>query len=323
MLGRGLAAAFASRDAAAFAALFASTPTSQALAERLWGNWTAMGVSQIRPNVVGFGLWWRLNSERGDSLDDLTIVTAGDRIAQIVPEQPPAPLWLIERIGVRAITGATALAAATLPVPDVTRWVDAAAEAEDIVNDAELGPLAAQGDAVLRLSLPSSPDAYRQAVGLPAADAAATQAVTILNPRASNPRIIVNPATTGSLDDRARRTLLVHEGVHAFTRSALSTAPLWTTEGLAESIAQASDPATRARNRQLAIAAPAPSSLPTVDDLNGPDALTAYALAVVAVDGAIHRWGRPAMMGWMADWSAPDRPSDDELTAAYRAALGR
>ncbi|MFP5416606.1 MAG: hypothetical protein ACLGHZ_06970, partial [Actinomycetes bacterium] len=55
--------------------------------------------------------------------------------------------------------------------------------------------------------------------------------------------------------------------------------------------------------------------------LRGSEALTAYALAAVAVEACFQGWGRAESLAWMAAWSSEDRPPEADLTAAYLARL--
>ena len=86
---------------------------------------------------------------------------------------------------------------------------------------------------------------------------------------------------------------------------------------MAELVAEASSDSTRRTNRALARSLPEPTSLPTPDELWGPGAAAHYARASFAVAAAQERWGRDAVMRWFVDWSAPGRPSDEDLTRTY------
>jgi hypothetical protein len=315
-----LAAALSARDRAGFVGAFASTTAAQALAGLLWDNFVALGVTDLTAPAPGrLRARWAVPGERSVAEEEAALTFAGPQIADAVAAGPTAPLWLLQPLTVRSARGAACVAAPGTPEADA--WLDAAGDAVAIVAKAGLGEAAAAWDGVLVIELPTEASSFARATGLTLSTASATQAVTVMATAASAPRVVGNPGATASLDPVGLRTLLVHEGVHVATRSAVSSAPLWAVEGIAEAVAAASDETTRARNLGLVRATTRPTALPTQADLNGPAADTAYALASVAVDAAIARWGRATFTGWLADWRTTSRPSDADLTSAYLAAL--
>lgn len=317
-LAADLAAALARGDQQAFVACFggSAAPT----AERLWANWA--GLAAVEPRWEGSALRvsWRAPGERHAAEETLGVALDGGRIGALSPTGP-APLWLPERLAVRSAPGAALLAAAAIPDADALVWLQAAAEASGLVAAAGLGPAARSWDGTLVVGLPATPEAFAATSGLPSGQAAATQAATVMATASSAPRVTVSRAGSAALDEAGRRALLVHEGVHVATRSAVSAAPLWLVEGVAESVTAGVDPATRARNAALLDVAPRPRELPTRSELSGAAADIAYAWAAVAVDAAIARWGRPAVMGWLADWAAPDRPAEAAFATTFLASL--
>lgn len=314
-LARLLAASVAAGDDVAFKASFEEGPPSW-----LWPNLrgvlkaTADAVTPSRLRVS-----WRLGGEADDTVDELGVTARGGRIRDLVPADATAPAWLLGPVVARVGDRATVLAG--VGDGEAEGWLRPAESAAAFVAGAGLGRAAASWDGVLRVTVPAGAT-FPRLTGLDAASADATQAATVLASAASVPRVVVNPARTVDLGASERRVLLIHEGVHAATRSALSTAPLWLTEGLAEWVAESSDAATRRRNAALVRAAPAPTALPSAESLGGPDAARAYALAALAVEAAVARWGRPAVLDWVADPTAR-RPSEADLTAALRAAAAR
>ena len=284
-----LSAALAAGDRPRFMAGFTPDAAGQALGARLWANWTALRVRLSAPELSWPGrleVRWSAPAERDGAVETVDLTVASGLVRAASPVGPSSPLWLVEDVAIAAAQGAAGVGSTALPDAVGAAWLAAAAEASAVVAGAGLGGAAAAWDGVLVVVLPSTPDAFRRVAGLDAATAAATQAATIMAASDSAPRIVGNQTTTASLDAAALRTLLVHEGVHVALRSAVSKAPLWATEGVAESVAAASDPLTRERNRALVAAAPRPTALRTDADLAGPDAPTAYALASVAVDAA-------------------------------------
>lgn len=304
-------------DRGAFLALFADGDAGQALGARLWGSWSALGVSSVRPGSVPGGqrVGW------GNVLEDVASRSSGGRLVQVLKAaSAPEPLWLADPVKARAASSSVVAWCEGVDDAHASRWLAAAAQAVPVVGRANLGPAAQDWAGGLVVELPR-PERFGAVASLSVESAAATEAATIV-PASGSGAVIVGNGTVGArLDDAALRTMLVHEGVHAAMRSPQLSAPGWAIEGIAESVAQASDPETATRNAQRVAAAASPRALPADADLNGDDALTAYALAAVAVDAAIARWGRPGFTGWLADWSAPTRPSDADLTAAYLAAL--
>lgn len=309
-----LRAALARADRPAFGSCF--TDEAADLADRLWRSWTAL---QAEPTLEGTTLTvrWRAPGEQGASVETLDAATADGRIAAL-SVRGPAPLWLPGRLRIDAAPGAALLAFADLPDADAAAWLAAAAEASAFVGSAGLDAAARAWDGTLVVGLGATAAWFAATAGLPPGQAAATQAATVMASRESAPRITLNRTGVAGLDAAGRRAVLVHEGVHVATRSAVSAAPLWLVEGVAESTTASADPATRARNAALRRAAPRPSALPTPADLAGPAADAAYAWAALAVDAAVARWGRPAVMSRLADWPAAARPDEDDFTAALR-----
>ena len=315
-----LASALTAGDRASFIGAFAPTTSAQALAGRLWDNFLALKVTDpTAPSVGRLRVRWSAPGERAAAEEEVALTLADQLIVDVAATGASSPLWLIQPVTLSSSRAAACVAAPGTPRAE--EWLRAAGDAAVIVGKADLGRAAAAWDGVLVTELPLDATAFARAAGLPAATAFATQAVTVLATAASAPRIVANPAATASLDLVRLRTLLVHEGVHAATRSAVSSAPLWAVEGMAESVAAASDEATRTRNLALVRASARPTALPADADLNGAAADTAYACASLAVDAAVARWGRPAFTDWLADWTTPSRPGDAALTAAYLAAL--
>nr|NLI51387.1 hypothetical protein [Propionibacterium sp.] len=309
-LGRALTGG----DRSSFVDCFAAP--AEALADRLWRNWTALRVERPAWDGATIRVRWRAPGEREGAVETLSIAFSGGRIGALVPTGP-TPLWLPGPLTVRAAPGAALLADADVPDAVAGAWLRAAGEASRIVASAGLAGAARQWDGVLVVGLPGTTEAFADTAGLAAAQAAATQAATVMADAGSAPRVTLHRSGTAALDPAGRRAVLVHEGVHAATRSAVSAAPLWLVEGVAESVTAAADPATRARNATLLAAADRPTGLPTRADLDGPAADVAYARAALAVDAASARWGRPAVMAWLADWTAPGRPDEAELADAF------
>ncbi len=310
-----LASALAAGDRAAFSARFAAG-AGQKLAGLLWGNWSALEAT-LDASAAGMVVHWRAAGERSGTWDEVTVGLDGGLIASLAPSGTLTPAWLLEPLSVRTGVGASLVAATT--AANGQGWLEAAQAAAAVVSAAELGAAAVQWSGNLVVELPSLADGFGRLSGLPVTLSATTGAATTMAAAGADPRIVVNPAATAPDD---RRVLLVHEGVHAAMGSPNLSAPLWAVEGIAESVAAASDPATRVRNAALVGGGARPIALPTSEELNGTDAGRAYALASSAVDAAVARWGRAAVTGWLTHWNAAGRPSDADLTRVYLAALG-
>lgn len=241
------------------------------------------------------------------------------------PPSAGTPAWASSWGEVRVSDDVDAVVVSSVELMQQTHddWADAARAAASIVRAARLGAAEAHGSAAwdgrLVVGLPGTADAFASASGLGGDLAGRTAAVTIAPP-GERPRTVGNVLGVGGLNALGLVTLLVHEGVHQATTSPRLRAPRWLVEGVAVQVAEDHDPAVAAANRNLLPRAPA--QLPTQAELDGPDAAAAYAAASVAMRGCEHAWGRPAVMGWLARWEA-GHPGIDDLTAAYRAELGR
>lgn len=304
------ARAWASGDPSAFGGLFVP-----GLGDRLWETLRLLGATAVEGTAEGLRVTWPVPGGTAVVVQGLPCSASGGRL--LPATRPPAPVWVAGAVRVSTAPGAALVADATVDAAHAARWLAAAAEASALVGDAALGQAAEAWDGVLLVDLPAQQN-FSGVAGLGAGQASGTQAATIMDAAGSAPRVVGNLAAEPA--GAALRTLLVHEGVHAATRAAVSAAPLWLVEGVAESVACATDPAARARGAELIRGAPRPSALPTRADLDAPDAERAYAFAALAADAAIARWGRPAVMGWLADWGRAARPSDAELAACFRAA---
>lgn len=331
-----LSSAFLRRDQTAFARCF----TGGELAARTWDSWVALGVRDVRRVDDRLRVIWpetqapepesQSKGTRGPArvpgcVEFALATSAQGRIASLRAASGigvSQPVWLLEPVRrARAEDRMLLVAAEGVDAAATARWAEAARAATITLASVDLGPAAAGWDGRLVVALPSGLLTFAGASGLPSELAATTAAATVVPSDSSGALVLGNLSASASLDQAGLTALLVHEGVHAAMRSPLLQAPGWAVEGIAESAAQAADAATRASNTALLHGAPRPTALPSAAELIGSEAPLAYARAALAVDAAIGRWRRPAVMGWIADWSQPGRPSDAEFTSAYLAAL--
>ena len=202
--------------------------------------------------VVQARVDWRLAGERADasSLVWLTLVPGpdGDRLAGTddgsTLDAPALPLWWLGPVSVRTRGDVTVLAG---PGQDVDRWGDLADRAAADTRNHLPRVLRERWDGRLVVEVPGDETAFTRVLGTAPSAYATTAAVT----RPVGPttgaalRVLVNPAIAGD-PDAALGTTLTHETVHVATRSAVSAAPLWAVEGLAEHVALRAHPDQRA-----------------------------------------------------------------------------
>lgn len=318
-----LSATLQAGDREGFVRRFTTGQPAQQLAARLWDSWRSMGVQNVALEDGELQVRWPSVGVSRPFVDRCRPLVVEGLITDVLPGSGAQALWLSEQTAVHRGERSVCLSSTTISDADAAAWLTAADAAAQVVASAQLGVASAGWDGVLLVVLPSRVDSVARLTGLSAEAAASTQAATVSGGVQLPSRIVANLARTSSLGPVALRTLLVHEGVHAATRSSESKAPLWVVEGLAESIASASDPDNARTNRTLVADGGRPTCLPTDDELAGSQAQRAYALASVAMDAAIARWGRPNVMTWVADWTSAAHPSDADLTATYLAALPR
>lgn len=314
-----LTQALARGDASAFAAQFA--PGTTVVVGRLYDN-----LVQVRP-VVFSGtdadtiVDWTLGG-RSASIRLRLLTDPAGRISSILASEQ-TPLWLGNGVTVFERGRVTILAATS-----AERWLDVADRAADDLVRTPLGPLAAGWDGRLVVELPATQQGLAALVHEPDLATAQVGGVTFAEGDASGPlRIALGPTLLRATDAEKRATL-VHEGVHLATAAPRRTAPVWVTEGLAESIAVSTDPllAGQRRRRLLeALATGLPTSLPDDAAFAG-DAervRLAYDLAGVAVEALIEHEGREAALRDLAAWSGSGttarKPAD--VLPWYRARL--
>lgn len=320
-LASDLSNALRTANAARFAGIFTPDAEGRRLSGLLWRNLIALGVIDLTAQGDALVVEWCGPGEILGAVEQVVPWLVDGRIVRLAPRGPARPLWLAEPITMLPGDQVGVIVGGSSAGSDARGLLTAAERAVHLLATSELRAAVTSWDGSLVVGVPSTLDALAAVTGLGADVAARTQAVTVMASADSAPRIVLNRLAIAGLSTDELTTVLVHEGVHVVLRTPTLRAPLWLSEGLAESVAAASDRATKLRNDGLVRSSPRPTALPTAAELNGPDAARAYALSAHAVDAATARWGRPAVLYWLLDWTAPERPTEAELTATYLASL--
>ena len=325
----GLIRGWQSGEKTAFLAAFAPGRSSQNLAERLFQTWSSLTeVSQAAAAGDVVEVSWRAGSESRPAAHRVRAVLRSGLVGELVADGP-LPLWLRAPLRVSEQDGAVLVTPRDADPSLTAAWLAAAASATRRLVRARLGEASAPWDGHLVVEVPAGLIDFSAMVSLPGQDLGGTAAVTRMDARDSGPRIVVNPHATADLTATAASDLLAHEGVHVATRSPWLSAPLWAVEGTAESVGASPGGEQDLRNRGLARSAVrragVHTSLPADGAFAGSGVVVeeAYALAQVAVEACVDRFGRTTYLRWVADWDAGDRAGDTDLTAAYVSAARR
>lgn len=315
-VARGLGRALEEGDREGFVGMFEAPLRTQATV--LFDNAGRLGSFTLDEDPLrqGLRIRWRVGAERDQSTALFTArISADGRVRALGDPSGGAPSWWRHRVVVTG-RGPTWLVAAEGRAEASVPWLDAAGVAREHVRAARLVPWADAWDGTLVVEVP------HDLLGF--ASRPVTAAYVTFPLEEDGGRVVLNPTLLGRFDQAGRVGLLVHEGVHVVTRVAFMDAPQWVVEGLAEHVATQVWPAAADDNRRRireVLDAGAPTDLPRRKELRGADTLTAYALAAVAVEACLERWGREDALAWMAAWSVADRPPDDEIRSAYLARL--
>lgn len=186
----------------------------------------------------------------------LTFIAEGgrDRVAGTSDRPPtspagPQPGWWLGPVQSRR-SGPVTVVTGSGQLPD--RWLSRAVRARSDVRRWLPSDAATGFDSVV-VEVPATTADFAAVVGGPAESYADIGAVTMAagpTPTAAR-RVVVNPAAARRLTAEGLAVTLAHETVHAVTRSPSSPAPTWAVEGLAEYVALAAYPGTRAGVDQL------------------------------------------------------------------------
>lgn len=249
------------RDRSSFDAAFASeSPVGQR--DQLWSNITQLPLVTFSAAEDGLRVEWRVP---GDIRSAWHLISAPSDCDQgncvftaLEPKaQEPAPIWLVEPVQIHRGDGWSVIQGAS-----ARSWSAAVAAARGELLAADLSPLSSDWDSELAVVVPGTKEGFEAVLGATADEFAATGALTWVadfglekldgaQPAANSAavRIVTNPATTSTLGDDGLRLLITHEGVHVATNSLGLPAAgrAWVSEGLAETVAMATQPRHAAR----------------------------------------------------------------------------
>lgn len=227
-----------------------------------------------------------LPGDRRSAKDSLTLDLDADGAIRGITNTGVRPIWTLNDIHLRAATHGT-VASAGLTSAAQSTWAARLDRASAAVAAAGVLAPAEHWDGGLVVEIPADAAGFTATTSGSAQD---TSAITICT--SGTPRIVVNPASFSQSADWLQATL-THEAVHVATESPCHTGVAWVVEGVAESVAAASDPATAKANASLVRTYlrgnPLPSDLPA-----SPVTPTDYALAQVGVDQVRRRLGSSA-----------------------------
>lgn len=288
-------------DRGAFLASFAATAHAQATGALWYDNLVQFAsVTFSAPTtdrlVVDAALPGEEEPGRHRLLPSLAVAD-GSTVITAVRALQPAPIWGLEPIAVQPARGGTVLIARRAPETVRAEWRHRLEAAAESVHEARLGPLDDAWGGRLVIEVPGDALTFRSVTGTPPHLAAA---LTLREGSAY--RIVVNPDLADSRDEAFLDAVTAHEATHVAARTMEAAgSPGWAVEGLAESVAASAHAAAAKENRRLVIQFlahhPAPGRLPTDAELEDEqEALTAYALAQVAVDAVLDRLGHDAGM---------------------------
>jgi hypothetical protein len=319
VLADRLTSALQRHDRDGFLGRFAPAADDQAAALS-W--YTALSAGDATIREVGpqrLQITYRLPGDRTRATDVVTydLVDGTDRIGSVSAASTAAPLWTSGGVDLTAASSGTLLSG-SLDAGAREAWARRLDRAATAVRESGVGENWTGG---LVVEVPPG-GRFQQVSGESASDASA---VTICTSR--TPRIVVNPVILGQPDEWLDSTL-VHEAVHVATNSACATPGSslgWVVEGLAESVAAASDATTASRNRELVLAYlkahGVPDALPSQ-----PETLTDYALAQLAVDEVRAHLGKKAddfLRRAIHDAPGVTAAELGQATTWYRSALER
>lgn len=271
---------------AAFAAQFVDPDRAKA-----WYSGLADATSSFAGNTA-LEVRTRYPGDRRTSVDHFTVELAGDgRIDSVVSPASP-PLWSLAVVTRTPAKHGTVLAVGLTPAQQQL-WAARLDRASAVVAASPMLSAGSDWDGGLVVMLPDNAAAF---TGLTGADAGDTGAVTTC--ATGTPRIVVSPAAV-SRQARWLQTTLIHEAVHVATDSPCGHGVGWIVEGVAESVAAASDTATAASNaalvRHFLRDKGVPSALP-----KQVSSATDYAMAQAAVDQVRARLGTTAAAAFLA-----------------------
>lgn len=218
-------------------------------------------LSPARREILGAAAWteavtvtWQLYGDVAPAQHQiwLTFVDEGGRVlvagAIDAPSDGPVrpePLWWLGPVTSRQQGMVSTLVGAG---QSATTWLTAADRASQAVTRQLPRAAAPNASTNLVVEVPATTADFESVVGAAAGTYAEVAAVTIAEgptPR-SAVRVVVNPAAARRLSAEGVAVTLAHEAVHVRTSSAMSPAPTWAVEGLADYVALKSYPGAAA-----------------------------------------------------------------------------
>ncbi len=214
--------------------------------------------------------------DRRAAVERMTVELTNDgRISRAIPVGK-TPLWTTGTVSAsRAANGS--LLSIGLDAAQRQRWVDRMDAAVGAVRRSGVVDPALNWDGGVVLEIPSTSADFAAVSGIQATNTAAVTSCTT-----GTARIVVNPAAFAQSAEWLTATV-THEAVHVAVESPCAKGTLWVVEGMAESVAASSDPATATSNAELVRTFVAAHGVPAAL----PQRLvnqTDYALAQVAAD---------------------------------------
>jgi len=189
--------------------------------------------------VADVAVTWRLRGfDAHDSTMEVPLVLrlTGDR-ARFVSSRydagQPAPLWLLDRVGVRRTPRSLVMAAVGQSTARFSRLADQAV--------LDVRKVLTRWRGRLVVEIPADQGQVTQVLGQSAGDYAEIAAVTTTVDRSTSSaapvHVFVNPRVFDPLGPRGSQIVLSHEATHVATDAALSDMPTWLLEGFADYVA--------------------------------------------------------------------------------------
>jgi hypothetical protein len=255
--------------------------------------------------------------DRRSASEGVELQLSEDGRIEAVGGQQQRPLWTLGSVTLTPATRGTVLSIG-LTAAQQRGWAARLDRAAATVAASGVLPADTDWDGGLVVLIPASSTDFTAMTGGNGSDTAA-----ITTCAAGTPRIVVNPASFEQ-GSRWLQATLTHEAVHVATDSACGSGAAWVVEGVAESVAAASDAATAKANADLVRRSLRQQGVPTAL----PDQLASqadYALAQLAADQVRARLGAEASTAFFARGVAGDLSDADvaDATRWYLAELNR
>jgi len=324
-----LTRSLAEGDRDSFLAAFDSSAHARSTGARWFDNLTQFDeVVFAATTATGFQVTARVPGDQ-DSRHQVTVAPSAEDPAKLRGLVPGVrdPLWAVEAVSLITTEAGTVVLGEGADSAAAT-WTARVDRAVTALDEVDPGALTTGWNRRLLVEVPAQAASFGRVSG------ESVEAAAVTMTAGDSVRIVVNPRATAALDAAALDALILHEAVHAAVGTPHHPqAPRWLVEGLAEWVVNRADPASRAKSRRLVKqyldTRPTPAALPTDRQVlaGGPDPLTGYALAEVAVDAMVARLGKPAattaLAGLLSRPPSAWTPSEQAITRWYLDALDR